>query len=229
MYYPLSQIKLNLFTTTNSNKCIIKSTSEPYGGQYWSTSDGKFFSGTGPQDTTSVELIKSSNKVFSVTSNTLSSPAVEIAYYPADPEINGLISPSMGYNTLNVNIVNNYFPLKNIDPNNLPTYKLPTSYTPTPTQDNYKIGEFTRYFCKKNNEIRYLEINKDTYDELNSQNPTYVWQLFTPIKYQWVISGDKKEVFKINKNVTKYMMDNFKLPFLDKFLNENYLRFWKSN
>jgi len=210
MYYPLSQVKTNLFTT-NSQEFVIKSTKNLYVGKYWSTSDGKFFTGEGPQDTTSLELIKNPDQNF-IFESYVPSNKVQIVYY-------GLYTSTIA----------NYLPLKNIDINNLPTQKYPASYNPKPTPDDYKLGEFTRYFCKKTNEINYIEINKDTYNGLSQNDPSYVWELFIPIKYQWVISGEEKEVFKINKNVTKYMMDTFKLPFLNKFLNENYLKFWKPN
>lgn len=210
MYYPLSQVKTNLFTT-NNQEFVIKSTKNLYVGKYWSTSDGKFFTGEGPQDTTSLELIKNPDQNF-IFESYVPSNKVQIVYY-------GLYTSTIA----------NYLPLKNIDINNLPTQKYPTNYNPKPTPDDYKLGEFTRYFCKKTNEINYIEINKDTYNGLSQKDPSYVWELFIPIKYQWIISGEEKEVFKINKNVTKHMMDTFKLPFLNKFLNENYLRFWKPN
>ena len=41
-YYPLSQIKTNLFTE-GEQEFTIKSTGNFYSGKYWSTSDGKFF------------------------------------------------------------------------------------------------------------------------------------------------------------------------------------------
>jgi hypothetical protein len=214
-YYPLSQIKTNLFTISNQ-EFIIKSTGDFYSGKYWSTSDGKFFTGEGPQDATSLELIKSKEQNDALEPNIYSNE-VQIVYYN---DFHNDLPPKD-------NIVPNYLQLKNIDFNNLPKQKYPTIYNPQPTPDDYKLGEFTRYFCKKTNEFFYIEINKDTYNSLNQKDSSYVWELFIPIKYQWIISGEEKEVFKINKNVTKYMMDTFKLPFLNKFLKENYLRFWK--
>jgi len=230
MYYPLSQIKINLFTI-NDQEFIIKSTGNQYAGKYWSTSDGKFFTGEGPQDATSVELIKFNKQSSPI--NGIPLNEVEIAYYPTDVEAiasNPLDREAFGhYNISDVKVISNYLQLKNIDISNPPKQKYPASYNPKPTPDDYKLGEFTRYFCKKTNEINYIEINKDTYNGLSQKDPSYVWELFIPIKYQWIISGEEKEVFKINKNVTKHMMDTFKLPFLNKFLNENYLRFWKPN
>ena len=229
MYYPLSQIKTNLFTE-GEQEFTIKSTGNFYSGKYWSTSDGKFFTGEGPQDATSLELIKLNSQTPDATIN--SNNTVSIQYFSFDWEHDAIVEIDLNikdYNYSNQATISDYLQLKNININNLPKQKYPASYNPKPTPDDYKLGEFTRYFCKKTNEINYIEINKDTYNGLSQNDPSYVWELFIPIKYQWVISGEEKEVFKINKNVTKHMMDTFKLPFLNKFLNENYLRFWKPN
>jgi len=203
MYYPLSQITSNLHT--NGGEFAYANTKQEYIGYYYKTSKGEHFTGKTPQDGPNELLItysKDGGAEITIQNNIYSfvnTDSFEVTKY--------------------INITKQS-----------PVAPYPPTYSPTfPTQQDYTNGEMRRYFCKKTNEVIYLEINKDTYDKLKAQNPNYVWQLFTPIKYQWVISGDKKEVFKINKNVTKYMMDNFKLPFLDKFLNENYLRFWKSN
>ena len=51
--------------------------------------------------------------------------------------------------------------------------------------------------------------------------------MYIPFKYQWIVSGNKEQVYKTNKNVTKYMMDNFKFIMFDKFLREDYLKFYK--
>ena len=48
MYYPKSQIVTNLYT--NGQEYIIKSNNEKYIGNYWKTSDGKFFTGKTPED-----------------------------------------------------------------------------------------------------------------------------------------------------------------------------------
>ncbi len=51
--------------------------------------------------------------------------------------------------------------------------------------------------------------------------------MYIPFKYQWSVSGDKETVYNVNKNMTNYMKDKFKLPSLNQFLREDYLKFWK--
>ena len=193
MYYPKSQIVTNLYTS--GQEYVIKSTSENYIGNYWKTSDGKFFTGKTPEDKNIQELVVARSK-FSETPS--SSPSytqpvqVDLALTYDSPYVGD--NPDL-YNEKNVL---DYAKLKNIDIINPPSLLLPVPFNPQPTQDDYNLGEFTRYFCKKTNELIYIEINKDTYDKLVGQEPTYLWQLYTPFKYQWIISGDKETVYKTN-------------------------------
>jgi hypothetical protein len=198
MYYPKSQIVTNLYT--NGQEYVIKSTNENYIGNYWKTSDGKFFTGKTPEDKNIQELI-----LLSLTPN-------------VTPNINPILNSP------------NWLP-NDFSSTEYPKYSYedkltPVSFNPQPTQDDYTLGEFTRYFCKKTNELIYIEINKDTYEKLIGQDPTYLWQLYTPFKYQWIISGNKETVYKTNEQVTKYMITKFKFPAFNKFLKENYLKFW---
>jgi hypothetical protein len=105
--------------------------------------------------------------------------------------------------------------------------KIPPYSTNTPISSDYDMGEFTRYFCKKSNEIIYLEINKDTYTKLVNKDKTYLFQLYQPFKFQWVITGDKEKVYIANKNITRYMIEKFSFPFLNKYLKEDYLKYYK--
>ena len=68
---------------------------------------------------------------------------------------------------------------------------LPQYNSPLPTPDDYKRGIFTRYFCKKNNENKHLEVDQITYNKLTSKNPSILWSLYTPFSLQWKISTNK--------------------------------------
>ena len=78
-------------------------------------------------------------------------------------------------------LVTEYLNIKNIDPTTQ-TKNLPTSYYPTPTEDDYNLGTFIRYFCVKANEDIFIEISKDTYDALNSQKGDWLWELYIPFQ-----------------------------------------------
>lgn len=200
MYYPSSQITSNLYT--NGDEYIFKSTKQNYVGYYWKTLDGKFFTGKTPQNTPTQELIISPPK------------------YPDESQDNNNIS---FINTIN-DEVNDYI----IISKKSTSAPLNPTYSPNiPTQKDYDAGEFTRYFCKKTNEIIYLEIDKDTYTKLVNKDPTYLFQLYQPFKFQWVITGDKEKVYIANKNITRYMIEKFSFPFLNKYLKEDYLKYYK--
>lgn len=207
MYYPKSQIKTNIYT--NGGELNYKSDGKNYIGNYWKTSDGKYFTGKTPNDTNIQELIKPNPQ----TDQNLSTVIQSTISLPNQSYINNNSVISIEYSKLNTKFNESKL--------------LPSSYNPSLTQSDYDLGEFTRYFCKKTNEIIYTEVNKETHTKLIGKNSSYLWQLYIPIKYAWTISGDKEQVYNINKNMTQHMMTTFKLPALDKFLREDYLKFWK--
>jgi hypothetical protein len=127
MYYPLSQIKTNLYT--NGGEYAILSSQENYSGYYWKTSDGKFFTGRTPQDTPTNELTK-------------------ILEYNSllDNQIQQTLVNSIDQEDVRNTL---YLDIKNINTNQ--TTLLPT-YAPTyPSFQDYQVGEFRRFFCKKTN------------------------------------------------------------------------------
>jgi hypothetical protein len=102
------------------------------------------------------------------------------------------------------------------------------TYNPNiPTQQDYQIGEYRRYFCKKTNELIYLEINKDTYDKLVEQDPTILYQLYQPFNLSWQLTGDIEQVYKINKNITELATKNQKLPMLSAYLKMDFTKYYK--
>ena len=68
------------------------------------------------------------------------------------------------------------------------------------TNQDIKLGVYTRYFCKKNNELKYIEIDKTTFEKLNSKSKDIAWDLYTPISTLWYIRGDA-DSYKANKGL----------------------------
>lgn len=207
MYYPASQIKTNLYT--NGGELVFKTNNEDYIGFYWKTSDSKFFTGKTPQDKNIQELIQ----ITSLTNSSNNNQTSEAFEVEPQPNLISNTDLSLRYNKLNNKLIENKI--------------IPNSFNPSPTQDEYELGEFTRYFCKKANEYYYIEINKENFTKLSTKDSSYLWQLYIPFKFQWTISGEEKTVYNLNKNMTQYMMTKFKLNMLNKFLKEDYLKFWK--
>jgi hypothetical protein len=201
MYYPLSQITPNLYT--NGSEFAYVSTNQSYTGYYWKTSDGKYYTGKTPQDIPSEEITLISNS--SQTSITPLDTSNNFSYYNTDgisSEYIGIVSP--------------------------PPPALVPLYSPTfPTQKDYQVGEFRRHFCKKTNEIIYLEISKDTYDKLIKKDSTILYQLYFPFNIPWKLTGDKSQVFITNKNITELTIQNLKLPMFSEYLKNDFTKYYK--
>lgn len=195
-YYPLSQIKPNLYT--NGDEFTLSSTGENYIGYYFKTSDGKYFTGRNQNDLPNQPL----------SLNTPSLPSLPLS----TPFIENIIVDNTDYSTIN-----------NID---LDKITIIPTYAPTfPTQQDYQIGEFRRFFCKKTNEIQYVEIQQEMYTKLVSRDPQVLWSLYFPFNIPWVITGDKEKVARTNRNIVELTMKQFKLPRFNDYLKNDYTKY----
>jgi hypothetical protein len=201
MYYPLSQITSNLYT--NGNEFAYISNKLPYVGYYWKVSSGKYYTGKTPQDLPNDEIVP------------ISIPS-QISITP--PNINN------NFSYYNEDGISSEY----IELTSPPPPSLSPNYSPTiPTQKDYQIGECRRYFCKKTNEIIYLEIDKDTYDKLVSKDSTIQYQLYQPFDLPWQLTGDKSQVFITNKNITELTSKQLKLPMLSEYLKNDFTKYYK--
>ena len=194
MYYPKSQIKINLFTKGNQLREI--SSQKEYIGYYWKTSKGEYFSGRNPSDgiPISLELI---------------------------PEVG-----KNSFSTITLSEDNNiYNNLKGI--NISQTLIVPSYQKPIPTQQDYEIGNFIRYFVKKVNENIYTEISKNTFDKLRNNDPNYASFLYKIFNITWTIKGDKNLVSQTNEKIVSTTERNLRITGLKSYLNNNYLEFYK--
>lgn len=218
MYYPKSQITSNLYT--NGQELIIEGTNQLYIGYYWKTSKGEFFTGKTPQDTPKQKLIKATSDFSQTPSN------------PSILESNIALSydaPYIGDNEslYNEKLILNYLKLKKISPISPPSVKIPMYSSTLPTQQDYTNGEMRRYFCKKTNEVIYLEVSKDTYDKLVGQDSQILWQLYKPFNLPWQLSGNKEQVYKTNKNIVELTSVKQKLPMLAEYLRMDFTKYYK--
>jgi len=105
--------------------------------------------------------------------------------------------------------------------------KVPVYYLNTPTDQDYQFGTFTRYFCKKANELIYIEISKKTFDKLSDRDPKIYWELYIPFQINWKLTGSRENVFKVNRNIVEIAINKNKLYQFDGYLKKDYLKFWK--
>ena len=208
MYYPKSQIKTNLYA--NPGEFVNATTLEPYSGYYFTISTGKFFTGKTPQDVPNTEIIRSSNL-----SETLTTPKTDV-FIESPTDTSTL--PSQ----LFTSEYNNITGTPDIVFSNIPPY-----FATLPTEQDYQNGEFRRYFCKKTNEILYIEISKTTFDLLINKSPDILWPLYSPFNITWQITGDKEQVARINKNIVDLTSVRLQLPKFGDYLNNNYLKYYR--
>ena len=204
MYYPKSQITPNLYT--NGGEFVNSITQEIYTGYYFKISSGKYFTGRNQDDRPNIEL----------------TPLEENLATPND----------------SIQIQTNYVATVNsIEPNNEQylniTHQTPTSvivptYNPNiPTQQDYQVGEFRRYFCKKTNEYQYIEINQDTFTKLTIKDPQILWQLYQPFFINWQLTGDKQQVAQINRNSTELVVFRNKFFGLNEYLKLDFTKYYQ--
>tara|TARA_B100000927_G_C16436878_1_gene458031 strand:- start:602 stop:1456 length:855 start_codon:yes stop_codon:yes gene_type:complete len=172
-YYPKSQVTNNLYT--NGHELMVKSSGKEYTGKYYKISTGEMFAGT---DTTAVQI----RLVPLTDTHQVKNPRVKELQFTYNPQ-------SKVYNELKYG---NRIP----DPLKLPS---PSS----PLIESSQLGEYTRYFSKKNNNTLYMEISKDTYNKINSQDNKMDLTLYSVLKLQW----DPRNP-QTNKNIVKLTEKN---------------------
>ncbi len=195
MYYPKSQIKLNLYT--NGGEFILSTTGEIYKGDYYKTSSEKLYTGKTPLDKPNILLLK-----------LLDDPNEE--FTGAGIRKDMPITFDFPYNQSPQNI--RFIPIFN------PTL---------PTQKDLNLGQFNRYFCKKTNELIYIEIDEKQYEKLTKSDPQILWQLYIPFDILWTLTGDKQQVAKTNRNITLLAQQQLNLPKLNLYLKEDYLKYYQ--
>jgi hypothetical protein len=201
MYYPKSQIKTNLYT--DGSEYILSTTKEGYTGFYYEISTGQKYTGKNTQDKPNILLtpIQQANFIESRELSAIGdSPTIEAPIY---------FIPEDGYSKINDS--NRFIP----------------QFNPTlPTTQNQQNGQFTRYFCKKTNELQYIEISKETYTQLNSKNPQIAWDLYNPISLIWQITGNKNQVYASNRASAIAIEQNLKWYGFFQYFQDKFLKYY---
>jgi len=104
---------------------------------------------------------------------------------------------------------------------------LPFYQKPSPTDKDYELGNFTRYFAKKTNENIYIEISKDLYNKFKSKNNKYTYKSYLVFPLTWTLIGNSTQVAQTNQNILTLTEQNYKIIGLKAYLKFNYLEFYK--
>jgi hypothetical protein len=213
-YYPKSQIKSGLYTNGGEYTLFPPPNNintPPYVGYYYQISNGTRFTGKTPQDGPSQVLYPINDIITQAMDPSPPGFLYTIDYYSSVFDTQGNIN-----NNQYLNATNNY-PISRI----IPSFNLTL-----PTQNDYNLGVFSRYFCKKNNENKYLEIDQTTYQDLNSKKSTIAWDLYTPITTLWYLTGDKNTVAKANKGLVNLIEQNQKWYGFSQYFKGDFTQYY---
>lgn len=202
-YYPSTKIKAN-------QKALLGEftlNGIAYSGSYYSTYDGKFFSGPNPILGDNQELIpvlRNSNMEYNIFANSQISRA-------ALKSINEKSNVKDSIQTQ------------------------PISHYPVVTESDYSRGYFTRYFVKRTNQRGYvMEISETEFENIRNGTATYdisfyqtvsvIWKLTGPLRSKRVSQYQVREgIVDTNKRLVESTSRNF--PGLKEFIAEDYAKF----
>jgi hypothetical protein len=224
MYIPKNKIKTNLYTRGEEYQNIV--TGVPYTGYYWTMYTGKIFTGKNPDSKPQEELIQISATTDNIWDLTSQEQTFQQYTYNYDAEV----VPGQYQNMEDIDVYNN---IRNVDISI--TKLVPQQYYPTPTDEEYKLGVFLRYFIVKTNENIYTEIDKTTYLKLYREDTQYLYELYTIFRLQWTLVGGEEEVSNANLNVIELREEKLQRTGLKEFLQVptnfryDYLQFYAPN
>ena len=209
-YYPASQTKNN--QSTNGGEYVLSTDKSDYVGYYYITSTGERYSGKNYKEGSNILLL---------------------SFEPKPPVSKGLIAPKrISVPTKNSSTIgevfsnsSNYAGLNS----NLKSRFLPTILQQPPKDEDYKFGEYTRYFCKKNNEFIYFEIGEDDFNKLSDKDSSIAWDLYSPANLKWMIKGTQRNVFFTNLRRVRFVESNKNWNGFETLFKNKYLQYYKSN
>ena len=159
-YYPSFRVKTNQITRGGA----FYVNGKPYVGLYYSTYDGKFFTGPNPNIGPNEELTNfSSYDVANTGLQTLQDSQGNTKF------VTGLASISTNVNSAQKNIV---------------------SYFTRPIQSDYNLGYIDRFFVKQKNNNGYItEVSPTQYTEIVNGAVGYNVSLLQTLSIRWKLTG----------------------------------------
>ena len=223
MYIPKNRIKPNQFTP--GDELMVKQTKANYSGYYHTLYTGKIYSGKTQNEKNIIELVTIATQDGPGTPDL--PPSLEttnvIALFIGDPD------PIINEEQWDQGDIVTYLKVTNQNTEDDQPREVPFQMYPKPTEDDYSLGVYTRYFCVKINESIYYELDKKIYNKLKKQDSSWVWELYTCFKLQWTLTGDLNSVIVTNRNQTTIEQQRLKRLGLSGFLNEDWLKYYRYN
>lgn len=200
-YYPQNRIIANQYTSGGEYQ--IADNGEEYTGFYYKTFTGQAFTGKNPQVKPSKRLIPKVDGDVHVVPKDL-----QLGFFTRDANYYNDTTKTKGKNVV-------------ISKNELPYY-----VKASPSENDYVIGEFVRYFYKKRNNTIFIETTSDDYLNTLKYPTRATYSLYKPFKLSWKLTGDPTDVATTNKNIILLTERNQEVLGLSQFLT-NYTEFYK--
>lgn len=206
-YYPPSQIKTNLYT--GGAEFVVEKSKQEYIGYYYALSDGTFYSGKNPNNKPNDKLIYSVNNPGDIQQD-----AEVDAIGASGGERNLYILPYQYKTSTKLKFAQN--------PPSSPVEEIVK-----PTRKQYEIGEYQRYFLKKINELKIIEVNITQFKRYTQKQTNVNYQLYVPFAISWVISGDRSLAFNSNKGAVERAERNSNILGLISYFANDYLQYYQ--
>ena len=215
MYIPKNRIKTNSYTRGNEYKKL--SDGEEYIGYYWSMYDGTFYTGVNQDDSPSIQIIK-----IDTTENIeiQDSQNQEFQQYTANYDME--VTPGQYQNMKDIDVYNN---INQVDISS--TQITPQQFYSTPLETDYENGFYIRYFACKINEIKYLELDKNTYTKMKDKNPAYNFIPYRTFRIQWSLVGEPRNLYQANLSQVNILERNLGKQGFKDFLNNDFTKFYR--
>lgn len=209
-YLPKSQVVTNQYSSGNE----FTLNGSDYVGPYYKTSTGEVYTGKTPSDPNSTKLEQYQPGVTDTEANTPNSVPLSGSQeiYPTS------------YNEY-------YYQYQNAlkQPFRYKASLPPIPSVTFPTEKQYEVGEFQRFFLKKNNESKYIEVSKDTFNLFTEQDSSVQWELYSPIRINWELTGAFVDVFKVNRNTVRLIEQEYNLYGFYASFREKFAKYYNFN
>tara|TARA_R110000803_G_scaffold99458_1_gene167534 strand:+ start:7609 stop:8223 length:615 start_codon:yes stop_codon:yes gene_type:complete len=204
MYFPQSQLKTDLYT--NGGELQLSNNGTEYIGPYFIAQGNQYYSGRNPNDRP-ISLLTPLKTNLSIVNDFPSSENLPNSYYVTNDQY---------YHAINKSTTSAPRPPST-----------PTQIYSIPTKKDYEITEFQRYFVKRVNEVRYIEISQQEFTKYLNKEENVSWQLYTPFSIPWEIAGDRSKVYKVNKATVERTQSNLQLVGLTSYFKNKYNQYYK--
>lgn len=208
-YYPLSQIETGFTSKKGDFKLLSPNISNPniekkiidglYVGEYFKTSDGKFFTGKTPTDSNGVlELQPLKESIVSeYTEDNINNISGVFSKRKSDDLIMDIIdqNSNQSFYTHESNfrfLTKKEFLSKAPAPPKFMKFK--------PVEADYIAGVVDRYFSKHITNDTIMEISKDTYNQIKNKNGDIQHELYKIMNIKWLLVDSKMSSEEFNSN-----------------------------